>query len=58
MLRVRKEPFMKLHTALYRAATLANNVDALMHPRRLPRRVKNIILGRLLRQLGFGKLWR
>lgn len=50
---------MKLHTALYRAARLANNADALAHPSRLPRRVRNIAVGRLLGRLGvWGRLWR
>jgi hypothetical protein len=41
-------PFCKL-------ARTINNIDALEHPRRLHRRVKNIFLGRLLGKL---KIWR
>jgi hypothetical protein len=50
---------MKLHTALYKAARFANNADAVAHPRRLPRRVRNVVVGRLLGRLGvWGRLWR
>jgi hypothetical protein len=42
---------MSLHRSLYRAARLANNLDALTKPKRLPRRAKNVLLGRLLRPL-------
>lgn len=50
---------MKLHTALYRAARVANTADAVLHPHRLPRRVKNIVVGRLLARAGVWKgLWR
>jgi hypothetical protein len=50
---------MKLHTLLYRAARGANDVDAVRHPSRLPRRVRNKIVGRLLGRAGvWGRLWR
>jgi hypothetical protein len=43
---------------LYRLARAANNADAILNPRRIPRRVKNIVLGRLLARTGvFGKMW-
>lgn len=49
---------MRLHDALYRAARVVNNADAVLHPRRLPRRVKNIVLGRLLGRAGAWRIWR
>lgn len=49
---------MTLHSKLYRAARLANNVHAIAHPKRLPRRVKNVVVGRLLARAGvWGRLW-
>jgi hypothetical protein len=50
---------MKLHTFLYKAARVANDVDAVTHPRRLPRRLKNKAVGRTLGRTGFWRgLWR
>jgi hypothetical protein len=50
---------MKLHSALYRAARIANNLDAIAHPKRAPRRAKNIAVGRVLGRAGFWRnLWK
>ena len=50
---------MKLHTALYKAARISNDIDAVMHPERLPRRAKNKVVGRLLGRAGvWGRLWK
>jgi len=50
---------MRLHDALYKAARLTNTAHAITHPRRLPTRVKNIAVGRLLAKAGvFSRLWR
>jgi len=50
---------MKLHTFLYKAARVANTVDAISRPKRARRRAKNIIVGRALGKLGFWRwLWR
>jgi hypothetical protein len=44
---------------LYKLARVANTADAVLNPRRLPRRVKNIVLGRLLgRAKVWDRLWR
>lgn len=44
---------------LYRAARIANNIDAAAHPKRLPRRLKNVAVGRALGRAGFwSRLWR
>jgi hypothetical protein len=43
---------------LYHLARLMNTADAITTPRRLPRRLKNILLGRLLSRAGvFRILW-
>jgi hypothetical protein len=39
---------------LYRLARAANTADAVLNPRRLPRRVRNVVLGRLL---GRARVW-
>ena len=50
---------MKLTTLLYRAARLSNDLDALAKPERLPRRVKNKVIGRALGRARFWRwLWR
>lgn len=49
---------MTLHNHLYKAARLTNNLHALTHPRRLPTRAKNILLGRLLGKAGLWRMWR
>lgn len=50
---------MKLHTLLYRLARAANNADAVLNPRRAPRRARNVLTGRLLGRAGvWRKLWR
>jgi hypothetical protein len=46
---------MSLHGNLYKLARIANNTDALLHPKRLPNRVKNILIGRALGRTG---IWR
>jgi hypothetical protein len=44
---------------LYKLARIMNTANAIAHPKRLPRRVKNIILGRALGRVGFWRwLWR
>lgn len=44
---------------LYRAARIANNVDAATHPKRAPRRAKNVLLGRALGRSGVWRsLWK
>lgn len=48
---------MSLHSKLYRAARVANTAHAIVHPERLPRRAKNVALGRLLSGV-FARLWR
>ena len=50
---------MKLSRLLYRAARAANDVDAVTHPERLPRRASNKAKGRVLGRLGFWRrLWK
>jgi hypothetical protein len=49
---------MRLHDALYRAARYANTAHAIANPKRLPTRVKNIAVGRLLARAGVWKIWR
>ena len=50
---------MKLSRMLYRAARIANDVDAIEHPKRLQRRARNKIKARLLGRLGFWRwLWK
>jgi hypothetical protein len=46
---------MSLHGKLYRWARIANNTDAILHPKRIPNRVKNIIIGRALERSGIWK---
>lgn len=46
---------MRLHDALYRMARFSNNIHAITHPKRLPTRAKNLLLGRLLAKTG---IWR
>jgi hypothetical protein len=44
---------------LYGLARFANNADALANPKRLPRRARNVAVGRALGRAGvWGKLWR
>lgn len=44
---------------LYRLSRTMNTIDAVAHPKRLPRRVKNIVLGRTLARTGiWRRLWR
>jgi len=50
---------MKLHRWLYRAARTANDIDAVTHPERLPRRAQNRLKARLLGRVGFWRrLWK
>lgn len=50
---------MSLVRELYRAARVANNIDAVLNPKRAPRRAKNVLLGRALGRAGFwSRLWR
>ena len=52
---------MRLSTRLYRAARLANDIEAAGsgNPRRMGRRAKNVLLGRTLGRAGFWRrLWR
>ncbi len=52
---------MRLSRFLYRAARTANDVEAITSgdPRRMARRAKNKLVGRVLRRVGFWKkLWR
>lgn len=44
---------MKLTTFLFRAARLSADADAIMNPHKLPRRIKNKLVGRLLGRAGF-----
>jgi hypothetical protein len=46
---------MSLHGNLYKLARAANNANALLHPKRLPNRVKNILIGRALGRSGIWK---
>jgi hypothetical protein len=46
---------MKLHSRAYQIARVLNNTNAVLHPKRLPRRLKNIVIGRLLGRSG---IWR
>jgi hypothetical protein len=48
-----------LTRALYRAARAANTADAVLNPKRAPRRAKNIVVGRALGRAGvWRRLWR
>jgi hypothetical protein len=50
---------MSLHRNLYRAARIANNIDAATHPKRAARRTRNVLLGRALGRAGiWRRLWR
>lgn len=50
---------MKLTTFLFRAARLSADADAIMNPHKLPRRIKNKLVGRLLGRVGFWRvLWK
>ena len=52
---------VRLSTHLYRAARIANDVEALESgdPRRIRRRARNVILGRALGRAGvWRRLWR
>lgn len=50
---------MSFVRALYRIARTANTINAIAKPRRLPRRMKNIAVGKALGKVGFwGKLWK
>jgi hypothetical protein len=43
---------------LYKLARTVNTIQAITKPRRLPRRLKNIAVGRLLGRMGFWRrLW-
>lgn len=49
---------MSLTSFLYRAARTANTADAVLNPRRAPRRAKNVLLGRALGRAGvWRRLW-
>lgn len=52
---------MRLSRALYRAARIANNVEAVESgdPRRISRRARNVLVGRALSRGGFWRwLWK
>ena len=50
---------MKLTQFLYRAARASNDINAVTHPKRLPRRVRNKVVGRALGRAGvWRRLWR
>ena len=50
---------MKLYRMLYRAARVANDVDAATHPKRAPRRLRNKLKARVLGRSGFWRwLWK
>lgn len=50
---------MKLASFLYKAARTVNTVNAIAKPARLPRRMKNIAVGKTLGKVGFWRsLWR
>jgi len=52
---------MRLSRTLYRAARIANDVEAIesSNPRRVRRRAKNVLLGRALGRAGFWRtLWK
>lgn len=43
----------------YKFARLMNNLDAMARPKRLPIRIKNILLGKLLARIGFWRfIWK
>lgn len=45
--------------SLYRAARAANNISAILNPRRAPTRAKNILVGRGLGRAGiWRRLWK
>lgn len=49
---------MGVVSSMYRAARIANNISAVANPKRAPRRVKNIVVGRALGRAGvWKKLW-
>jgi hypothetical protein len=44
--------------SLYKLARMLNTANAIANPKRLPRRVKNILVGRMLARAGFWRrLW-
>ncbi|HZP58653.1 MAG TPA: hypothetical protein VFC53_14045 [Dehalococcoidia bacterium] len=50
---------MRLSRLLYKGARIANDVEALEKPERLPRRVRNKVKGRILGRVGFWRrLWK
>lgn len=49
---------MSFVSFLYKVARTANTVNAITKPARLPRRMKNIALGRALGKVGFWKIWK
>ncbi len=50
---------MNFVSMLYKAARTANSIRAVVQPKRLPGRIKNIVVGRLLGKVGFWKaLWK
>lgn len=49
---------MKLVSFLYKAARTANTINAITKPQRLPRRAKNIVVGRALGKAGLWKIWK
>lgn len=46
---------MSLVSFLYKVARVANNINAISNPKRIGRRAKNIVKGRLLGRIGFWK---
>jgi hypothetical protein len=46
---------MSVHGKAYSVARALNNADAILHPKRIPNRVKNILIGRALGRSGIWK---
>jgi hypothetical protein len=44
-----------LVSSLYKLARTANNIDALTRPKRLPRRIRNIAIGKAINKSGIEK---
>ncbi len=43
---------------LYKFARTMSTINAIIKPKRFPRRAKNIVLGRALGSLGLWKIWK
>ena len=55
-----KETTMKAEQRIYKDLSEWNTLSTLAsgNPRRIKRRLKNVLLGRALRRIGFWRLWR